>query len=112
MLHALLQIFRVVPMLFAVAILRTDRRLVERLRLGGATTPAGAMDLGDLNPVGDWRLRRLTSVGAVFATGHGRYFLDEAGYAGYRSRRRRRALTILAVLLVATFVVYLFQESR
>jgi hypothetical protein len=111
-LQALLQIFRVVPMLLAVAILRTDRRLVERLRLGGATTPEGAMDLGDLNRLGDWRLRRLTSAGAVVATGDGRYFLDEAGYAGYRSRRRRRALTILAVLLVAIFVVYLFQESR
>jgi len=99
-------------MLLAVAILRTDRRLVGRMREGGATSPERAVDLGDLNPLKEWRLRRLTNEGAVFATGDGRHFLDEAGYAGYRRRRRRRALTVLGFLLLVFLAFYLFQKSR
>jgi hypothetical protein len=110
--QGLLQIFRVVPMLLAVAILRTDRRLIGRLREGGATSPERAVGLGDLNPLGDWRLRRLASEGAVHTSGDGRYSFDEAGYAAYRSRRRRRAFVVLAVLLLAILAFYLIQEPR
>jgi hypothetical protein len=110
--QGLLQFFRVVPMLLAVVILRTDRRLLGRLREGGATSPERAIDLGALNPLGDWRLRRLVSEGAFHPSGNGRYFLDEAGYAAYRSRRRRRALVVLAILLLAILAFYLIQEPR
>ena len=89
----------------AAAILRTDRRIVRRLRRASATEPARAVAFGNPNALVAWRLRRLLGAGALAMPVSGSYFIVEPGWRAYRARRRRRALTMLAIV-AAIFLVY------
>jgi hypothetical protein len=85
---------------FAVAIVRTDRHLVRRLRAAGAVDQGSAVGIALRTPLHRWRLARLMSAGAVQRTTTG-YFLEEKGFAAFRRGRRRRLLSV--VLAAALF---------
>jgi hypothetical protein len=103
-----LQLFPPLAVIVAVAMTRTDRKLLARLRDAQATSPDSALMLDTLSGFAAMRLRRLTDGGAVVATPDGRHFLDEEGWQHYRSERRRRALGAIAVVLFAGAMVLLF----
>lgn len=88
-----------IPALFAAMVLRTDRRLVARLRAAGALSPTTAMSLELSHALARWRLARLQSVGAVGRNTTGDVFLSETGWTAYRRQRRRRVLVALAVIV-------------
>lgn len=88
------------PALLAALILATDKKIVRRLRAAGALNAAHAVEFDPPGPIGQARLRRMLSVGAVRETGASRFYLDENGYQAWRVVRRKRALAILAVMAV------------
>ena len=87
------------PALLAALILATDRKILRRLREAGATDPARAIAFAPPGPVGEARLRRMVSGGAVGQAAGG-YYLDEAGYLRWRAARRKRGLTMVGIMFV------------
>ena len=86
------------PALMAAMILATDRKILRRLREGGATDAARAIDFHPPGPIGPARLRRMVSGGAVKRDAAGRCYVDERGYAAWRAARRKRGLGVVAVM--------------
>ena len=105
-----IQLFPPLAVIFAALIVRTDRKLLARLRDAEATSPDRALLLDTLSQFDAMRLRRLTDGGAVVATPDGRHFLDEEGWQHYRSERRRRAFGAVAVVLFAGALVLWFAK--
>jgi hypothetical protein len=93
-------------MVFALALRRAERRVVDRLATGGASGPSSAVGLPGLG----WRerlmLRRLMWGRAVGVIEDGKYYLDPQGYAAFRGRRRRRAALVLGVVLLLAGVMW------
>ena len=94
----------------AIAILRTDRRILRKLRNAGATEPAHAVTFGDPHALLAWRLRRLLDAGAVAMSAPGSYVIVESGWRAYRARRRRRILTVLAIVIPAFLVFWMVSQ--
>ena len=61
----MLQGVAILPILLAAAILRTDRRLVRKLRDAGALSAGAAIVFTPRNRLHRWRLTRLSRAGAV-----------------------------------------------
>lgn len=101
----MLQALRILPLLLATLILRTDRKILRRLREAAATDPQRAIQIERGGVIWNWRLDRLNDFGALGQALPGWYYLDEARWNAYRRKRRGRMLTVLAVLLL---VVLLF----
>jgi hypothetical protein len=92
---------------FALVILRTDTRLVRRLRDAGATTSAGALPIEPRHAIQHWRLARLERVGAVHrGAAPGSVFLDEEGWRAWRRVRRRRMLVAVGLAIAVMFVFF------
>ena len=107
--HPLVRGVSAVAPIIAMAILRTDKRIVRTLRSAGADAPERAVPLTVRRPLGGWRLARLAGAGAIGQVGD-RYFLDLPGYAAFRQRRRLRLLGALAVILATLAGMYLLQR--
>jgi hypothetical protein len=107
-----LRAFSLLPMLFAVLILRTDRRIVGELRQAKAISTNSAIPLHAPPVVGSWRLRRLADAGAICLVAPNVFYLDEAGYAAFRKNRRRRALLVLGVLLPSILILAVWLNSK
>ncbi len=84
----------------AAALIATDRRLVRKLRSGGATTAERAAPIVVRSPLTRLRLTRLINVGVIRLEGS-RFYLDLDGWQAWRAKRRRRALWLLAGTLAA-----------
>jgi hypothetical protein len=95
-------------MLFAALILRTDRRIVRKLRETKANSIDSAIPLKIPPILGSWRLHRLAGVGAICLVQPERYYLDEKGYAAFRKRRRRRALLIISTLIPLILIMWVW----
>jgi hypothetical protein len=94
----------VVPLL-ALILLATERRMIRRLRNGGAVSAATAIPLNARSVFARFRLARLRSAGAVVTASADRFFLDADAYARYRRWRRKRALAVIAILLLLALVL-------
>ena len=102
---SVLRILGALGPVLAAAILRTDRRIIRRLRSAQATEATRALPIAGSGPLAGWRLRRLVGAGALAMPAEGRYFLVETGWRAWRIRRRRRALAILAILLSVLLLI-------
>jgi hypothetical protein len=97
------------PLLIAVILRRTERRVVRRLRSAQAFSPESAIELPRFNALGRWQLSRLQSAGAVVsAEPHGFYFVEE-GYSAFRRGRRKRAAAVFSILAAIVVVVLLMR---
>lgn len=92
-------------MLVAIAIVRTDRRMVRRLRDAGALSPERAVPVASGNALRRWRLARLVGGGALRREAGDCYYVDEEGWRAYRRRRRVRVAVVLLVLVPLTLLI-------
>ena len=106
----MLRAISILPMLLAALILRTDRSIVGQLRLAKATSIDTASPVRVPAAIGSWRLRRLSSVGAVGEVESERFFLREDKYADYQRQRRQRVLLVAGVVLLLLAVVFIRQN--
>ena len=67
-----------------IALKRAERRLLERLRAAGATSPERAQPLPDLRMLQGRRLERLLDAGAVVEAAPGRFWVNEYAYSELR----------------------------
>lgn len=104
----LLRAISVIPMLFAVLILRTDRRIVRQLRQAKAISIESAILLQTPPILGSWRLRRLAGAGAICLVQPESYYLEEQGYSDFRKRRRRRAVLVICILIPLILILWLW----
>jgi hypothetical protein len=102
----ILQAVSTIVSLLAFILIATERRLVRRLRDGGAVSAATAIPLAARSVFARFRLSRLQSGGAVLTAGADRFFLDPTGYARYRRSRRKRALAVVAILALVIFAFF------
>ncbi len=87
-----------------------QRRLIERLRVAGATRPESAVAL---DGIGRWEamlLNRFLRVGVIVKTESGAYFLDEAKLVAYKVGKMRQILILAGVLLIAAGVLMWFVQ--
>jgi len=98
-------------MLLAALVLRTDRSIVSQLRNAKATSVETASQVRLPPAIGRWRLRRLSSIGALVVVESGRFFLREDKYADYQRRRKQKALLVAGVVLLLLAVVFIGRIS-
>ncbi len=82
-----------------IALKRAERRLLERLRTSGATSPERAQPLPDRRMLEGGRLERLLDAGAVVEAAPGRFWVNDAAYADQRDDRK---LAVWAMLGAGT----------
>jgi hypothetical protein len=102
----LLRIVALLPMMVAARMRRIERRTIARLTDAGANTAERAILLEHGGAVSNFVYRRLTSAGALVATGNDRYYLSRPGYQTFRGRRRKRALVVLTALAAIVAAMY------
>ena len=90
-----------------VALTRAERRLIDHLRRGGATSPATAAPLPELHGLEEGRLERFLAAGVIREPTPGSYYVDETVYATFRRDRRALVLSILGVVLAVLLVLLL-----
>jgi len=91
----------------AAVILAGERRMVNRLRMLGAVSPARAKTLEELGVSRGVILRRLRERAVIRDAGGGRYYLDEPSWAAVR-RSRRRAIHLAWVIALIVILAVLF----
>jgi len=108
----LLRVISIIPMLLAALILRTDRSIVRQLRDAKSTSMGTASRVRVSPAIGNWRLRRLSRVGALGVVNSERFFLREDKYADYQKRRRQRVLLVTGVVILLLAAVFTWQNLR
>jgi hypothetical protein len=88
-------------------ILGKERRMVNRLRMAGATSPAQARTLAELGVSEGLILHRLRDRAVVRHAGPDRYYLDEESWDAVR-RSRRRAIHISWLVALIILLAILF----
>lgn len=92
-----------------IAVIASERSLIEQLRQQRATVPERAIPLDDLRWMQARRHAALARVGAIEVTPGGRWYLNEPIYSEYVSRRRRMVvIAAIAALLAALTVSVLY----
>lgn len=84
--------------IFAVLMIRAERRVVGMFRMEGATASERAIALPAMRGPRAWQARRLMGAGVLRSVDAESYWLDEVAYSERRRRKRRRALVVAAVL--------------
>ena len=102
----LLRLFPSLVFLLALAIRKSERRVVRALQAEGATEPGKAVGLPWTGGLERRILGRLHSAGAVHVVEAGKYYLAAEGYHQYRMRRRKRAAVMILVVLVLAGVMW------
>ena len=87
----------------AAVLLRRERELVDAFRAAGATSPAKAISLSDLNLEASIAFRRLQQRAVLRETETGLFYLDELSWQALRGIRHR----LIAVILAAFFLLAL-----
>lgn len=95
----------------AARALRTDRKIVKRLRQAGATSTTRAIHLDPLTPFQRRRLLRLERHGVVRMGAPERWFLDEQAWIGLQRSRRWSAVAAIS-LMVVTIVALVWWSTR
>jgi len=88
-----------------VALRRSERRLLDRLRAAGATSPERARELPELRFIDERRLQSLKERGVIGEPTPGRYWVDEAAYATLRGDRRWLVWVLLAAALLVAILL-------
>jgi hypothetical protein len=91
-------------------ILGKERRMVNRLRLAGATSPAQARTLEELGLSDGLILRRLRHRAVIRHAGPDSYYLDEESWNAVR-RSRRRAMHVSWLLALILLLAVLFGRT-
>jgi hypothetical protein len=95
-----------VVLAIAVAMKAAERRIVDQLRVAGATEHGRATSIHVRGPIARFRLKRLLSASSIKADALDRYYLDEVAYAALQRTRRLRALAAIVVILAGTAVAW------
>jgi hypothetical protein len=94
-----------------VSILRYERKVVRRFREAGATAPAAARTLDDLQlHHGSLAMRRLRHRAVIREAGPGHLYLDEEVWEAVGRTRRRVSIAILC--LIVLFIVAVLAVRR
>jgi anti-sigma factor RsiW len=91
----------------AAAIAMKIRRIVDAFRRAGATSPAAARSLAELDLRESWIANRLIKRGVLLQGEPGRYYLDEKGWQAFRRARRRRLIIAATIILALALVILL-----
>jgi hypothetical protein len=94
----------------AVIVLRR-KKFVRRFRKHGATSPARAIPLADLEMRRSWVFDQMVSRGVFIAAGNDTYWMNEQVADAFLEAQRRRALVVGAILLVA-FLIFIVVSTR
>ncbi len=91
----------------AGVILGRERRMVNRLRMAGATSPTQARTLEELGLAEGLVLHRLRDRAVIRQASPERYYLDEPSWnAVRRTRRRAIHVTWLVVLIILLAILF------
>jgi hypothetical protein len=93
-----------------VSILRNERKVVRRFREAGATSPAAAVTLDQLQLRRGIGLHRLRDRAVIREAGHDRFYLDEEVWAALGRTRRRVSVAVLC--LIVLFIVAVVAVRR
>ena len=91
----------------AVVILMRERRIVDRFRAEGATSPETALADLDLTGVNRLAMRRLQRSAVIRKTPVGALYLDEPSWTALRGMRRRVLGVAITVGLLIALGAYL-----
>jgi hypothetical protein len=84
----------------AILVLAQFKKLINRFRNSGATSPKTAKTLEDLNIYPRRMFRRLLNRGVINEAGSGRYYLNEGNLEEYKQVRRIRMIIIFGILIL------------
>lgn len=94
----------------AAVILGRERRMVDRLRMAGATSPLQARTLEELGLAEGLILHRLRDRAVIRQAGPDRYYLDEESWNAVR-RSRRRAIHVSWLIALIILLAILFGRT-
>ena len=91
----------------SAVILARERRMVNRIRAAGASSPEQARTLEQLGITRGVILRRLRERAVIRQAGPDRFYLDEPSWEAVR-RARRRAIHVMGVIVLIVLFAVLF----
>lgn len=95
----------------AAAVLRRERDVVRHFRNSGATSPATALSLDQVDVPENIGLRRLRARAVVREAAPGTFYLDEPSWQALCRMRRRVQLIIVLLLVGFGVALYLGHAS-
>ena len=93
-----------------ISILRRERNVVRRFRAAGATAPAAARSLDQLQVPHNSGFRRLRDRAVIREAGAERFYLDEEVWAAVG--RTRRKVSVAVLCLIVLFLVAVVAVRR
>jgi hypothetical protein len=93
-----------------ISILRRERKVVRRFRDAGATTPAAARTLEELQLRHGVGVRRLRHNAVIREAGPERFYLDEEVWEALGRARRRVSIAVLCLIIL--FIVAVVAVRR
>ena len=91
----------------SAVILARERRMVNRVRAAGASSPEQARTLEQLGISRGVILRRLRERAVIRQAGPDRFYLDEPSWEAVR-RARRRAIHVMGVIVLIVLFAVVF----
>jgi hypothetical protein len=91
----------------AAVIIYRQRQFVIRFLEAGATSPATARSLDDLDMRTHWIFRRMARAGVFLEVSPDRWYLDTAGWHKFEQRQKRRVVRFIGVFAIAFILVLL-----
>ncbi len=91
----------------SAVILARERRMVNRIRAAGASSPEQARTLEQLGITRGVILRRLRERAVIRQAGPDRFYLDEPSWEAVR-RARRRAIHVMGVIVLIVLFAVVF----
>jgi hypothetical protein len=95
-----------------IAARAAERRVVERLRQLGATSPDSAQQLPGLSPIESRRLARLVRLGVAGEISPGMYYLNVEAMREREAARQPVRVFLLGLLFIALLLLGLFLSTH
>jgi len=83
------------------------RKLIQKFRAAGATSPSTAMPLPSDAIFTSFIFKRLHNFGVLKETTNGRYYLDEAAEKALSKQRRIMLMVLLVIVLALVAIIWM-----
>ena len=96
------------PAMMAILIVVRTRKLIDRFKNTGTTSPGTAKTTAELNIRSRSLFKRLVRRRVFVETAPGRFFLDETNLAAYLVKRKMRVTAIVVILVLLILADFYF----